>query len=200
MNVYNTIKNSLILYPSIHKNALDVYVHLFICIGNGYEWKNGQLVSIQKEKKATVEDGVDKCLKFHLIEHNPVESHNILKDDEEFYLKVINRSYTRTIGYVNDIFKWKERMNDFSFAWDEEYKRINEINPKHDGKQMFYNLCNYSGICNLPDNIKKDWLEAAEKIYNIIIENIDRLDCMEDTEELLSKVKERIEELKKKFN
>jgi hypothetical protein len=200
MNVYNTIKNSLILYPSIYRNALDVYVHLFICIGNGYEWKNGQLVSIQKEKKATVEDGVDRCLKFHLIEHNPVESHDALKDNEEYYLKAINRSYMRMIGYVKDIFNWKDKMNDFSFAWDEDYRKLNARNLNQQDKQMFYNFCHYSRICNLPDNIKKDWLEAAEKMYNIVIENIDRLECINDETELLAKVKERIEELKKKFD
>ena len=47
--------------------------------------------------------------------------------------------------------------------------------------------------------MKKDWLEAAEKMYNIIIENIDRLECRKDETELLTKVKERIKELKKKF-
>lgn len=201
MNVYNTVKNGLILYPSIYKNALDVYSHMFICIGNGYEWKNGQLVSIEDRKLATVEEGVIKCLNFHLVDHDPEEYMDALKPllTEEQYRKHKIANYKRYIDEVKDVFRWEEKIDDFSFAWDEEYQKLHERNEKHPHKQTFINFCNYSKICNLPDNIKKDWLEAAEKMYNIIIENIDRLECRKDETELLTKVKERIKELKKKF-
>lgn len=174
---------------------------MFICIGNGYEWKNGQLVSIEDRKLATVEEGVIKCLNFHLVDHDPEEYMEVLKSllTEEQYKNHKIANYKRYIEEVKDIFHWEDKIDDFSFAWDEEYKKFHERNENHPNKQTFTNFCNYSRICNLPDNIKKDWLEAAEKMYNIVIENIDRLECRKDETELLAKVKERIAELKKKF-
>jgi len=44
MNVENTVRTTLLEYPRIFRNSLDVYNHLFCVIGNGYEWINGELV------------------------------------------------------------------------------------------------------------------------------------------------------------
>lgn len=35
---------SLLEWPSLFLNQDDVFEHLFFCCGNGYEWKDGQLV------------------------------------------------------------------------------------------------------------------------------------------------------------
>ena len=58
----------------------------------------------------------------------------------------------------------------------------------------FYGLSNYSAICCLPDDIKPDWLAAAEKMYKIMKKHIDLVD---DREGWMDKIGERIKELKK---
>ena len=51
----------------------------------------------------------------------------------------------------NDILK--KRMLDFEMPEDEE----------------IYPICEYSKICNIPDDIKPDWLEAAQEMYEWLI-------------------------------
>ena len=38
MTLKDTVKSNLIMYPLISPSKLSVYNHLFLTIGNGYEW------------------------------------------------------------------------------------------------------------------------------------------------------------------
>ena len=63
---------------------------------------------------------------------------------------------------------------------------------------FFYPLSKeFSAICNLPDDIKPDWLEAAETFYNIMIEN---RSMVEDAENNIPNIENRIKELKNKMS
>ena len=44
MNVELTIQEMFDEYPTLFKERADCLNHLFCCIGNGYEWINGELV------------------------------------------------------------------------------------------------------------------------------------------------------------
>jgi hypothetical protein len=43
------VRRSLIKHPLIFQSRWDVLVHLFLVIGNGYEWQDGQLVAVYRE-------------------------------------------------------------------------------------------------------------------------------------------------------
>jgi len=49
-----------------------------------------------------------------------------------------------------------------------------------DYKFSFFPLFSSSAICNLPDDIKPDWLEAAKKMYEIMVANPDAMDGGEE--------------------
>jgi len=68
-------------------------------------------------------------------------------------------------------------------------------------KTKSYPRCEYSRLCNLPDDIKTDWLIAARDMYNFIIHNPQYIDenYKKDFDEFLPKIKARLEELEAKL-
>ena len=45
MTIKDTIKSMIIMCPRLFSTKLSVYNHLFLTIGNGYRWENGELIS-----------------------------------------------------------------------------------------------------------------------------------------------------------
>jgi len=64
MTVKESLKNSLLLYPSIHQNKWAVYHHWFAINGNGYEWKNGELVDMYDNNSITMLQAINKHIKY----------------------------------------------------------------------------------------------------------------------------------------
>ena len=60
MKVKDAVKASIMLYPTIQKTKLDVYEHMFLVIGNGYDWVNGELVA--EKRVPTVQEAIEKEL------------------------------------------------------------------------------------------------------------------------------------------
>lgn len=81
------------------------------------------------------------------------------------------------LKYIKRVLMVDTLINDFSVSSD------------------FYPLSKYSLICNIPDDIKPDWLEAAEAFYNIMLENIE---VVSDKDNLLPRIGERIKLLRDK--
>lgn len=203
MTFEKTLRSSLMFWSYIFHNALEVYDHLFLVIGNGYEWKNGQLVS-HEDKKPNLREAIQKEIQTTFkYDDFDLDFYNASKDIFESDTEAINYFFETSkkmkehevnglLKRVDMIFNTDERMTDFSFEAIENeitYKTLNE-------KFMFYPISKYSEICNLPDNIKKDWLEAAERFYNFMLEHKDRV---EDPENFIPRIGERIKELKEKL-
>lgn len=45
------VRQSLLSYPLLFPSRWDVLLHLFLVIGNGYEWENGRLVSVMEREE-----------------------------------------------------------------------------------------------------------------------------------------------------
>ena len=61
MTLKETVRENLLNYPLLFKNALDVYDQLFCVIGNGYKWKDGELVSTSLNKVVKTKAGAMFC-------------------------------------------------------------------------------------------------------------------------------------------
>ena len=59
MTFKDTIKSMIIMYPLLFQTKLSVYNHLFLTIGNGYRWENGELISEDDEENCSIEDGLE---------------------------------------------------------------------------------------------------------------------------------------------
>jgi len=183
MTVKETVRENLLNYPLLFKNALNVYDHLFCVCGNGYRWKDGELVSKYTNRVVKTKAGAMFCQIKNLITDRM--KWKVLKlTGPVNATRAIMRRGRILVSRILDVDK---NINDFSIKVDEEmYKYFKDY------KFSFYPLCEYSAICNLPDDIKSDWLEAAKKMYEIMVANPDALDS---GKRWLPIIKERIEEL-----
>ena len=208
MNVKETLWKALINFPTIFPNALSVYNHLFCVGGNGYEWKDGELIEVLGEdvnshNASTINEAVINFLKYNLIED--WNDGGVMKEffDRIFggdrydkrqgllFQRFTKNTNANTIIYVNRILNSESRMNDFTLRVDEIIKKF-----KPDYAYQFYPLSEYSKICCLPDDITEDWLDAANHMYAIMQEH---KDLIIDDGNYMEKIGQRLEELNKKY-
>lgn len=163
MNVKDTLKTYLLTWPFIMINKLDVLIQLLMVYGNGMEWRNGELLPLlpedegrdsrsDKETPPTMEDAV----------------HNVIRST--FSRKIDPWSEEWLHGKISLIFRLDERMNDMSVATQEKYpysfvRESAKVDRLH---RILCPVCGFSAICDLPDDIKPDWLAAAKEMYEFI--------------------------------
>ena len=212
MNVKDTVRRMLMVYPSVCINALDVYDHLFCTIGNGFEWKDGELVEISEVsefplKVPTLYEALDNAMQFKLLDHpySMFESTQVIykmrHDDKEDMEEIVNsfskKMYNMLKESVSLICRTEERLDDFDVPTLERYPEIFMKNYEF----RLYGLCEYSELFNLPDDIKPDWLDAAERILEFIKNHPEtwRKDYDDEYNKWIPKIEERIKELKNKL-
>ena len=200
-NVDKEVKRILLNYPMLYPNALTVYNQLFCVIGNGYEWKNGELVYYDKSEikrnSMSVKTAVMSLLKEELIDEWRDEdsaTRRFMKayeglDDMANY---VARHNEHILEDVKRIFHVNTAMNDFSIP-TERLTGIMEI----DYQFKFYPLCEYSAICCIPDDVKPDWLIALNRMYIIMKEHID---LVEDDKGWMEKIEKRLKHLNARVN
>jgi len=215
-SVEQTVRNDLLLWPSIHVNRFSVLHHLFCVIGNGFEWKNGELVETGSKgcKDVSIEEAVKRIIDDELsikdilsymflgmLSNDKEKASPFIKDE---LVNVVDAERKRIINDINDLvsmsFRIDERQADMSYPSYEKYPyHTVELYKNYDVK--FYPICEYSRLCNLPDDIKTDWLIAARDMYNYIIVNPQYIDenYKKDFDEYLPKIKARLEELENKL-
>ncbi len=146
----NTIKESLLSYPTLYKKEEDVLEHLFFVIGNGYEWKNGQLVDIDG-KRGSMESRVKEIWDDRLQREH---CSKIFKVDwpEGFYPKTVDDPIIQAL--------WK--------AQDDFRKKCIEIGVRDgDTERSIYPISGYCKLYSVPKDVKPDWLAAAHKAYDL---------------------------------
>lgn len=209
MNVENTIRYALMAWPLIETNRLTVLDQMFLTIGNGYEWKNGELVErvngreITPEDIPTAEEAVKLVVQDTLIDQDPAQWYSVWKRREKDPEKILRDSfkyYAEIItGQIDLIYRIEERMQDMSVPDRKRYPYsfITDKSVPSRFKTGLYPISEYSDICNLPDNIKPDWLKEASRMYDFIIGHPELIpDCHKpDFNKWLPKVYERLKQL-----
>ena len=186
------------MYPTVEHNRLSVLNHLFLVIGNGYEWKNGELVEIGvKQTKATIEKAILKIVTRGL----KVDSLKNWFEIAEVHREINEGNEDDKYKFVSDSI-CRDIKKDIVLTFDIE-NRMKDMTPYSDFERFpfkFYPICEYSELCNLPDNIKPDWFAAAKEIYEFVVANpqLIRDEDKKLYDEWLPKIKNRIEELEKK--
>ena len=215
-SVEQTVRNDLLLWPSIHVNRFSVLHHLFCVIGNGFEWKDGELVEtgLKESKDVSIEEAIKRIIDDELSIKDILSYMflGMLSNDkekaspfiEETKLNILEGERKRIISDINDLisltFRIDERQADMSFPSYKKYP-YHMVELYKSGYVKFYPICEYSRICNLPDDIKPDWLIAARDMYNYIVYNpqyIDK-DYKAVFDKYLPKIKARLEELENKL-
>lgn len=215
-SVERVVRNDLLLWPSLLVNRFSVLHHLFCVIGNGFEWKDGELVESGSKgsKEVSIEDAVKRIIddELSIDELTAYIYLGMCSNDNgkmsplivEKLQNVVNAERDRIINNINDkvamTFRIDERQADMSYPSYERYP-YHTVELYKNSETKFYPICEYSRLCNLPDDIKTDWLIAARDMYNFIINNPQYIDenYKEDFDEFLPKIKARLEELESRL-
>lgn len=152
MTVETTIQRMFDEYPDLFSTRQECYDFLFCVIGNGYEWRRGQLVSCEDEstEEAEVADYAALTAEWESagIKPKAVQSETNIarkrKEDEELH----------NLKRENDL---EDGLPDIG-AYDPD-------------KRHWYPICEYSLIKSVPPDVKPDWKAAAEECKAMLKED-----------------------------
>jgi hypothetical protein len=170
MNLKDSVIDSMREYPSISRNKLDVYDHLFLTNGNGYDWVNGELIEPSNEKPnvISIEEAIDKLF-------NDEFRIDFTTDRMFLYIEELNKGekvVKESLQY--DLKRYAQDVKTIVNAEKAVNQSLFEIEPiiSLDGLKpecFLYPLCEYSKIMNIPDDIKSDWLEGIKELMNYLL-------------------------------
>ena len=159
MTLELTIQYLFNTYPGLFKDRSDCLDHLFCTIGNGFDWKDGELVYGYDDFDKMDEAYLETCLvDGKAFQHNRLS----LRAEAIYYAK--RRDDGRTFEEIEREDKWY-----FDTLPDDVYHR----RPR-DKRWDFY----ISGYCekhaylfNYPEDIKPDWLAGIEECKALLRED-----------------------------
>lgn len=196
MKVKNTIRRSILLYPAIQQNVIDVLNQCLLTIGGGFRWEFGELVeapNYKTNKVPTIEEALERVEKERLedLEHEKILKDLASKREITPSLPNYNEWYDEQVSIIKDI---DNRVNDRTL--DYTLKRADQlsINGTRPRRSIFHLADGYSNITTIPVDVTEDWLEACEFMYKVLIENQELVEpnCIEE----LPKIKARIDWVK----
>jgi hypothetical protein len=190
MNLKDTMLRHIRLCPLNTKSKLDIYNHLFLVLGNVYEWNEGELVEVYGNNKIlTIEEAIENELL------------------NEFHLTLFNRSINRNIRIHNiSSSECKDKIRERLKRYYKNIQTIlhaediinHEIDINEDKREFnFYRLTTDSAIMNIPDNIKPDWLDGIKELMDYLLNSDfpNVVDYRTKFENELNQVVERIKAL-----
>jgi hypothetical protein len=166
MNVELTIQDMFDLYPTLFKDRSDCLNHLFCTIGNGYYWKNGELVLNIGE----VDYEYKQRLQSHLVNGKAFQHNRLsLRGEAMYYAKKNGR---------DDYSEHSEEVKQELVKLDNWYYETlpDDVYHKFSRKQRWSFYLNgyctsFAYLFNYPDDIKQDWLDAIEECKQMLIED-----------------------------
>jgi hypothetical protein len=171
------IKKAMLTYPTVYPTRERFLSHVFLVIGNGYDWNNGVLVSyggrVPKNREEFVSDIIER------ITHTTEQSDKRIKEyndesglfgklDEETLKKVTDREAERLAERLEDLQdELKTRYDMFDNI--KKYVALQATEYKNPGYYEM-NICKpYAKICNIPDDIEESWLNGAIEIAELLL-------------------------------
>ena len=137
MTVETTIQRMFDEYPDLFSTRQECYDFLFCVIGNGYEWRRGQLVYCDDESTKEEEEEDYACPFPPLARQSEENIAKRRKEDEELHNL--------------------QRENDLEDG-------LPDIGPYDPDKRHWYHpICEYSRINNVPKDVKPDWAKAVDE-------------------------------------
>lgn len=155
MNVHDTVKTCLLEYPSLFSCRMDVFAHLFSCIGNGYEWVKGELCYRG--------DGeIPTKMKYADLDEEDVYTQK-LEDD---FGNGTNADYFKALRVETQFKRVKRQFIEQNIDICSRNGNI-LFKPEYEfhlGPYMDDHICtDYAYLFNIPKDATEDWLLAAKE-------------------------------------
>ena len=159
-------------YPEFFKDRADCLNHLFCVLGNGWDWKNGQLVSHWETKKKLKA----KDLKARFVDGKAYQ-HNLMSQLDD----AVSFTYRGLLDY-------ELRDKEIPKSAHEKMKQIlrehyiaqgysaTVYHDKPRAERWYFAQCNnwcedYVPLFNIPDDIRPDWKKGLEECLAMIRED-----------------------------
>ena len=189
MKLKTLTKHLLMQWPTLFRNALDVYNHLFYVVGNGYEWKNGILVQSgfrTKTKMQCIKEYVNES--FDYVKRMQKEFIELTNDFNKEHMENVRIKHYKTS--IQNILNGIELIENADIHSDDFRMREGF---------MFYPIYEgYSKCTTIPDDIQPDWLEGINKINKIKEEYEKSRQSEIDKENRKKEIMKKHEEIKEK--
>lgn len=155
MTPKETIKNYCLNYPLISGTNGEIQTHIFITIGNGFEWVNGELVD-STIKTITIEDSIYSFLDQY-------------KDSDSLWRGAILKTgnISSFIDYIKIGISSVLKSNNIADEDLEEY--FNSIEPEN--RVYLLSISEHSKIYKLPSKITKDLNRS--RTFNVVFDEGD---------------------------
>lgn len=154
MNLDKTILTSILYYPTISPTREAILSNLFFTVGNGYHWVDGELICDEDSGL----EGVDPV-------QNQIEW---ARSCAENYGLDVERHIERWLSKVVPIIETADDRVRAGF--EHKFQRpFEDIEYPMDSSHI-YQICNYSHIHRVPDDVKDDWLLGALEAIELVLE------------------------------
>lgn len=192
MTVKDTVRSSILHYPSSYQNVIDVLIQALLTIGGGYCWSdNGELVDTSDKKPPSIKEALNQARK-NMMEQlikanqlNAVKQHH--KDTEGFIIRHVKDVYKREVSIIKNI---KKREIDKSLEYTIKHRKEFMID-KNRKFHIFYPTPGYNNIYKIPLNVTGDWLDACKLLYETMVTNIEYVHP--DYRKNIPEIKEKID-------
>lgn len=179
MTVELTIQEMFDKYPTLFKERADCLNHLFCTIGNGYHWKDGELIDIfyelsESEKNLLISRLIDgKAFQYNKLSLRAESQHYETKRIAEgWYEDYCGRYSDEDIEKIKDIRqKTIMKLPDDVYYKEPERKKRWSFYINIPGQERIDFCEKYAYLFNYPDDIKPDWLAALNECRTLLIED-----------------------------
>lgn len=167
LNPENFFLQSIRKYPSIYPNKTLVAEHLFMVIGNGYEWGEDGNISPRindcfGERVVSIEDAINAHIEETIKFQNNFDKDLLNRSSLKSVPKLVKMKREQRLNNEIEIIKNSDRLVKESF----NYETIN-----------YPDICEYSMIVNIPDNITEAWKKIVIEFFDkVMIPLKDKLD------------------------
>lgn len=184
MNYKDTVIHSLMYYQSLFQCRLDVDNQLFAVIGNGYEWKDGELVCLDRNESFDKNEAIKRIIATQIrVSLDNVDLYNLYPNKKEY----LDDKANKILNYINMIQNTESRYNIYEHIPDEIELRTKE-------QWKIYPICDSSKLVDFPDNIKPAWKEAMLHFIDWCLNHAEYLNNDKDNKYLIES-KNRLESL-----
>ena len=188
MDFNKHIRDVLITYPSIFRNKLCVYNHIFLTIGNGYSWDDSGNLTCCEDLASSINNAI-----YNAVSENFSSLYRLTKLIVDHF-SLTNRDDSSVEDLTNSLEDLCAKCRSGLITQIDTILDVdmleNDVSIVDDFR--FYPISKYSIIANIPDNVNYSILIHINDFISILENNSE---LVRDGDELLPKIKDRVNSL-----
>lgn len=197
MDYKTTLRVGMMSFPSIFLDEADFLHHVFFVLGNGYDWKNGELVSDEGDPEEIIRKSREDCLRFYKQMQEEERKRPIIRIEgpDEF-----RKEMEEMRRFMTDY--WGEHIarHEAGSEVEREHHRKCRTSLVQEGEaddcwfllpdgrigRVLYPISAPAAILHIPEDVKPDWLDAARRAIELALSDLFRRTPEDEVQLLLA--------------